>query len=141
MARPSKFSPEMIEQAYKLCLLGATDKELADFFDVKEQTINNWKKTKPEFFESLKKGKMEADAKVAESLFNRACGYSHPDQQVYLYKGEPIIVPVTKHYPPDTGAAFIWLKNRQPDKWKDKPETHSDPDPITINFVHPNADS
>lgn len=22
---------------------------------------------------------------------------------------------------PDTAAAFIWLKNRRPDKWRDKP--------------------
>jgi hypothetical protein len=30
--RPTKYKEEYNEQAYKLCLLGATDKELADFF-------------------------------------------------------------------------------------------------------------
>lgn len=32
--RPTLFKPEYIEQAKKLALLGATDKELADFFEV-----------------------------------------------------------------------------------------------------------
>ena len=31
MGRPSKFKPEFIEQAEKLCKLGATDLEMADF--------------------------------------------------------------------------------------------------------------
>jgi hypothetical protein len=33
-----------------------------------------------------------------------------------------MIVPTTKHYPPDTAAAIIWLKNRQPERWRDKIE-------------------
>ena len=27
-----------------------------------------------------------------------------------------------EHYPPDTTAAIFWLKNRQPEKWRDKKE-------------------
>ena len=117
--RPSKYHDKVIEQARKLCLLGATDKEMSDFFEVTEQTFNNWKKNKPEFFESLKKGKILADAHVADSLFNRACGYSHEAVHISNYQGEITKTPYTKHYPPDTAAAFIWLKNRQPDKWRD----------------------
>ena len=56
--RPTNYKKEYDEQAYKLCLLGATDKEMADFFNVKEQTINNWKKNHPSFFESIKRGKI-----------------------------------------------------------------------------------
>ena len=29
-----------------------------------------------------------------------------------------------EHFPPDTAAAFIWLKNRQPHRWRDKKEVH-----------------
>lgn len=32
------------------------------------------------------------------------------------------IVPTIKHYPPDTVAGIFWLKNRQPDKWREKQE-------------------
>ncbi len=33
-----------------------------------------------------------------------------------------IVVPYTEHYPPDTAAAFIWLKNRQKQTWRDRHE-------------------
>lgn len=124
--RPTLYKEEYNEQAYRLCLLGATDEELAEFFHVTEQTINNWKNDYPKFFESLKRGKASADANVAESLYKRAIGYSHPDVHISNFQGEITITDVTKHYPPDTGAAFIWLKNRQPNKWKDKVEVEAE---------------
>lgn len=119
--RPTKYKPEFCEKAYKLCLLSAIDKDLADFFETSEVTINAWKKAHPEFFKSLKKGKIQADANVAEKLYQRACGYSHPDVHISNYQGEITITKIKKHYPPDTAAAFIWLKNRA--GWKDKQET------------------
>jgi hypothetical protein len=70
--RPTLYREEYTEQALKLCRLGATDRELADFFDVSEQTINAWKDAHPEFLESLKDGKAKADAEVADKLFRRA---------------------------------------------------------------------
>ena len=32
---------------------------------------------------------------------------------------QPIVVHYTEHCPPDVGAAFIWLKNRDPERWRD----------------------
>jgi hypothetical protein len=118
--RPDKYDVKYNEQVFKLCLLGATDKQIADFFGVCEKTINNWKKKEPEFLQSLKKGKMQADAEIASALYHRAKGYSHPEDKIFNDNGSSLIVPTTKHYPPDTGAAFIWLKNRA--GWKDKQE-------------------
>ena len=120
MARPTKYNPDYNEQVFKLCLLGATDRQIADFFNVCEDTIHNWKKKEPEFFESLKRGKLQADAEIADALFNRAKGYSHAEDKIFNDNGSPLVIPTTKHYPPDTGAAFIWLKNRA--GWKDKQE-------------------
>ena len=73
--RKSEYREEYAEQALKLCLLGATDKEIAEFFSVSEQTLNSWKKKFPQFLESLKKGKAVADANVASRLYSRAIGY------------------------------------------------------------------
>jgi hypothetical protein len=126
MARPSKYKEEYAAQVYKLCLLGATDKELADFFNIDEATLNLWKEKHQEFSESLKKGKFEADATVASKLFHRATGYEHPEIITASFQG--IITDtkeVIKHYPPDTTAAIFWLKNRQRDKWRDKQEVES----------------
>ncbi len=116
--RPTRYKKSYDQEAYKLCLLGATDAQLADFFEVKEQTINNWKKAQPGFFESLKRGKIAADANVAQALYHRALGSSHPDVHISNFQGEITVTKITKHYPPDTAAAFIWLKNRA--GWKDR---------------------
>jgi hypothetical protein len=118
--RPSKYKNEYAEQVYKLCLLGATDKEIANFFHTTEKTINTWKERHPGFLQSLKRGKDEADSIVATKLFHRAIGYEHPEDKIFNDNGEPLVVPTIKHYPPDTTAAIFWLKNRQPAKWRDK---------------------
>ncbi len=125
--QPTKYKPEYAEQVYKLCLLKAIDKDLAKFFDVCEDTINNWKKDYLDFFESIKRGKLIADATVAEKLFERACGYSHPDVHISNYQGDITITDIIKHYPPDTAAAFIWLKNRA--GWTDRQTTVLDVSP------------
>ena len=121
--RPTKYKEEYVDLAYKFCLLGADDKDLARMFDVEEQTINNWKTEHPEFFESLKRGKEEADATIAQKLYHRAKGYEHPEDKIFNDNGKPLIVPTIKHYPPDTTAAIFWLKNRQPQRWRDRVET------------------
>lgn len=120
--RPTDYKPEYNEQAYKLCLLGATDAELGDFFGVKEQTINNWKKNYPEFFESIKKGKQIADSNVADRLYQRALGYEHDDLYIAQFQGQIVSKSIKKYYPPDPTAAIFWLKNRQSAKWRDKQE-------------------
>lgn len=123
--RPSKYKNEYAEQAFKLCLLGATDKEMADFFEVEESTLNNWKKDYPEFLESIKKGKDCADANVADRLYQRARGYEHDDIELKVVSvgqgqgSEVQEIPIRKYYPPDTTAAIFWLKNRQREKWRD----------------------
>jgi hypothetical protein len=119
--RPTLYREEYTEQALKLCRLGATDRELADFFDVSEQTINAWKDAHPEFLVSLKDGKAKADAEVGDKLFRRATGYSHEAVKVFLPSGttEPIYAPYIERYAPDTTACIFWLKNRRPDLWRD----------------------
>lgn len=120
--RPTEYKEEYSERVYKLCLLGAIDKDIADFFDVVEQTINGWKKKHPEFLESIRKGKAEADANVAKSLYERAMGYDHEDTHVSNYQGAITLTKLRKRYPPDTAAAIFWLKNRKSDDWRDKQE-------------------
>jgi hypothetical protein len=120
--RPTKYKSEYAEQARKLCLLGATDEELASFFSVAVASIDNWKNVHPEFLGSLKAGKEQADAEVADKLYQRALGYSHPEEKIFNDSGTIVRAETTRHYPPDTAAAFIWLKNRQGNRWKDKQE-------------------
>lgn len=123
MSNPSQYKPEYVDLARNYCLLGATDEDLAKFFDVSTSTISNWKVAHPEFKQALIEGRDYADANVASRLYNRAMGYTHPDTHISSYQGIVTETPITKHYPPDTVAAIFWLKNRQRHKWRDKIET------------------
>lgn len=133
--RPTDYKPEYDDLAFKYCLLGATDKQLAEFFDIAESTLNNWKHAHPTFMESLKKGKKQADAEIAHSLYHNAKGYSHDAVQINVTKkGEVIETPFIKHYPPDTASAIFWLKNRQPEVWRDK-IVHELPPPSGLGAI------
>lgn len=122
VGRPTTYKKEYNEQVEKLCRLGATDIEIADFFSVSEKTLNNWKHNHPEFLQSIKRGKEISDLEVANSLYQRAKGYEQDTVKVFQFQGEPIIVPVKEKVAPDTTAAIFWLKNRRPKEWRDKKE-------------------
>ena len=122
MARPTKYKPEYAEQAAKLCLLGATDAQLADFFEVSVSTINLWKVQHPEFSESISVPKEMANARVEQSLYRRAMGYEHDEVDIRVVGGEVVQTQIRKYYPPDATAMIFWLKNRKPDDWRDKTE-------------------
>jgi len=118
--RPTKYRKEYAEQAYRLCLLGATNEFLAESFGVTLSTIGKWLSEKEEFSDAVKNGREVADAKVGEALFQRATGYEHPDTHISNYQGDITETPITKHYPPDPVSMIFWLKNRRPDLWRDK---------------------
>ena len=114
--RPTKYKEEFAKQAYKICLLkNATDKELAEIFDVEESTIYLWKINYPEFSEALKEGKEIADAQVAKKLYDKATGWT---REWVNADGEA----KKEYFAPDTTAQIFWLKNRQSKKWRDKQE-------------------
>ncbi len=119
MARPSKYKPEFATQAEKLCALGATDPELASFFEVSVSTIDNWKNAHPAFVGAIKDAKVTADSRVERRLYERAMGYEHDEVDIRVIANEVVMTPIRKVYAPDTTAAIFWLKNRQSDKWRD----------------------
>lgn len=142
MARPTKYKPEYCEQAEKLCRLGATDIEIADFFDVEVRTLYRWKGEHEAFCQALKAGKEISDERVERSLFARANGYEHDEVDIRVVDKAIVQTPIRKYYPPDTTAAIFWLKNRRPDLWREKVDhTLANPDGsalnLTVQFVKP----
>jgi hypothetical protein len=121
MGRPSKIKDINFEQVKKMASYGLTDKQMADCLDISEVTLNSYKNN-PEFLKSLKEGKAISDEKVERSLFDRACGYEHPEEKVFCSEGCIVTHQTTKKYPPDPVAAIFWLKNRKPEQWRDKQE-------------------
>lgn len=123
--RPSAFRPEYIEQAQKLCKLGATDLEIADFFDVHVSTIYRWKHDHEDFCEALKTGKDACDERVVRSLYARAIGYSFDAEKIHVDKdGGVTRVPYREHVPPDATSMIFWLKNRRRGEFTDRSEQH-----------------
>ena len=157
VGRPTKYEEEYVEQVYKLCLLKHTDVEIAEFFEVTEKTINNWKHEHPEFYEAMKNGKEKADMDVVVSLYNRSTGFeymeSHPikiKEVTYDNSGKKIketekieIVKVPKRIIADVNAIRLYLTNRQGRHWRDK-QAHEllgkDGESLSfnINIVKPN---
>ena len=115
--RPTKYKAEYAKQARKLCKLGATNAELADFFEVALSTVNLWAVTYKEFSDALKIGKDDYDDRVERSLAMSAIGYSCPETKVHVVDGCIVETTVIKHFPPHPGAAKLWLAHRRPDKW------------------------
>lgn len=141
LGRPSSYNKKFDRQALKLTQLGYTDKQLAEFFEVAESTIYAWKNEFRSFRESIKKGKAETDAGVAGQLLKRAMGYKIKEVafekvdtkealeatkdgdivKVDLYRKKILL----KDIAPDVLAQIFWLKNRQPELWRDKKEVDS----------------
>jgi hypothetical protein len=121
--RDSKYQVEFNEQARKLCLLGATDADLAEFFGVCERTINNWKAQYPAFLQSINAGKISADAEVADSLFRRATGeVAFIERAFKTGDGDYKVVSLRQFIPGDVAAQRLWLLNRAKLHWRDKQE-------------------
>lgn len=76
---------------------GLSDEDVAGKMHIAPSTLYEWKKRFPEITEALKSGKELPDYKVENALYQSAL------------EG-------------NTTAQIFWLKNRRPDKWRDKPE-------------------
>lgn len=123
----SKYDESYPELGRKLCLLGCTDAELAQFFDVCEATINNWKAEYPKFLESIREGKLIADMNVVEALYKGTQDRTVIEQQAFKvrvgqYEETVEVVEVEKVIPADFRNQQFWLKNRQSKRWADKQE-------------------
>ena len=80
VGRPSTFKDEYIHQAQVLTQNGATNSDLAKFFDVHVRTINKWKVQIPEFGQACKVGWASALDRVESSLLELALGQTLEDE-------------------------------------------------------------
>ena len=108
---------------------GLTDEQIAGNIGINTSTLYDWKNKFPKISEALKKGKEVVDIQVENALLKRALGYEFQETRVEKSdKDGTKIIQTLKHIPADTTAQIFWLKNRRPDKWRDKPEIPGDSD-------------
>lgn len=99
---------------------GLIDEQIAENAGITPSTLYEWKKKYPDISEALKKGKEVVDIQVENALLKRALGYSYKETKIEeTADGDKVTVTV-KEVVPDTTAQIFWLKNRRPDKWRDK---------------------
>ena len=104
VGRPTAYRREFCDLALNYCLLGATNPELAGFFDVAPRTIDNWIASHPAFAEAVQEGRVVADARVARCLYERAVGWRGTVERTVLHEGEERTLKNVVQYPPDTRA-------------------------------------
>lgn len=107
---------------------GLINEQIAQNIGITATTLYEWKNKFPEISEALKRGKDVIDRQVENSLLKRALGYEYTETTREAVKDPEsgniemrVTKEVTKTVIPDTTAQIFWLKNRKPDKWRDKP--------------------
>ena len=74
---------------------GLTDEQIAENMGICRDTLNEWRKKYSDISDTLKKGKDIVDIQVENALLAKALSGN-------------------------TTAMIFWLKNRRPDKWRDR---------------------
>ena len=114
--------------AWSMAAMGATNEEIAEAMGVSKRTILRWAKDHESFGKALAEGKAVSDAKVIRSLYKMATGYEYTEGKKIVEvdkdgKVKPVRVETTKkHVQPSVAAQCFWLKNRQRERWQDRPQ-------------------
>lgn len=128
---------------------GLIDEEIAKKIGISRSTLAEWKKKFSDISDALKKGKEIADIEVENALFKKATGFTVEVikpiklKEVKYENGRKVsekefvqMVTEEVYYPPETAAQVFWLKNRRPDKWRDKVDlTDEDGNAPIINIT------
>lgn len=125
IGRPSGFNEVIRDKILEMVAANKTDAEIAEVIGVHHRTLAKWRKADQAFGITIREMRIDADRLVEDSLFNRAMGYSHPEEKTTVITNpdgtETVKVERSiKHYPPDTMAMTFWLRNRHPDRWREK---------------------
>lgn len=118
---------------------GLTDEQIAHNAGIHPDTLYDWQKRFPVISDALKRGKAPVDIEVENALLKKALGFSAKVKKPIKLKtkrqlqGKGTIEEEHIEYaeeevyvPPDTVAQIFWLKNRKPDKWRDKPAAENE---------------
>ncbi|MFR9296232.1 MAG: helix-turn-helix domain-containing protein [Aedoeadaptatus pacaensis] len=105
---------------------GLSDEQVAKNIGINRTTLYDWKKKYSDISDALKKGKEVADYEVENAMYKSAIGYFIEEEKTYVTVVDGIptkrLEKTKKWIQPNTAAQIFWLKNRRPDKWRDKPE-------------------
>jgi len=139
--RPSLYDPNTTpKMAGALAKQGLTNEEIAKGLGINVSTFYAWKIEYPDFSEKVQSGASSIDDRVENAFLKRALGYDLRLKKQVVVGGSLEDAEYDVHIAPEPGAALNWLKNRRPDKWRDKqPESVSESGGLRIT-VEPITD-
>jgi hypothetical protein len=117
---------EKMKEIEILCRSGAIDKDLAKFLKVSLTTFYKIKRQSKELSEIVRNSKVVADLQIENALYKIAVGFDYEETTQEVKTNEdgsasPVLIRKTKkHIPGNVTAQIFWLKNRRPEKWRDK---------------------
>ena len=124
----SKYDPTLHPQITMwMCRSGLTNEQICKELRIAHKTLLVWANTHEEMGKALKTSRILTDSLVEDSLLKRALGYEYEETQMIMSKvpggeNKPVrMVKTKKQMAPDVTAQIFWLKNRQPDGWREKP--------------------
>lgn len=108
-------------------LNGITEREIARRLRIAHSTFQAYKRQFPDFSDRLKKGRELADIRVENALFRAAVGFEYEEISTEYAenkdsKSSKKVVKTKRFVPGNVTAQIFWLKNRRPDKWRDRKE-------------------
>ncbi len=120
VGRPSLYDPNKHPiDAEIYASEGMTNQEIAHNLGIGVTTMREWRDKFPEFASAVKRGKKIADDKVEKSLYKRAIGF-YVTEEKRIDDGHSVKVETTQKWINDPTSIIFFLKNRRPDKWRDK---------------------
>jgi hypothetical protein len=122
------YTPEILPRLEQLCLQGLNNKEIAKAMGIGERTFYEWIDAHAQFSHSLKKYRGLADIEVENALYKSALGFkiTETEREARKIEGQYKLVTTKetdKYIPGNSIAQIFYLKNRMPDRYKDKIET------------------
>ena len=116
---------------------GLNDEQIAAKIGISAKTLYEWENRFSEIRKAIKRGKAPVDTTVENALLKSALGFTKTVRKAVKLRqrgGNEIVEYVEEevYVPPQVTAQIFWLKNRRPDRWRDKPEIMADADQVNI---------
>ncbi len=116
---------------------GLTDDQIAHNMGIRRSTLAEWQNRFPDIADTIKKGKAPVDIEVENALLKSALGFEYEEtiteiEELGNGKQKKQIRKVKKYAPPNSTAQIFWLKNRRPDRWRDKQDISGSFEPVQI---------
>ena len=106
---------------------GLSNEQIAAAIGINQNTLYEWINRYSEISEALKEGRRPRQEEIEDALEKSATGYTITKTTKVFKEGREVErKEETIYYPPNVTALIFWLKNRDPDRWKDKPEPSQD---------------